>query len=173
MSKLQVKSANANRKLLSSTQEKENSLAIMLILIVIVFLVCNVISLINLFARLLSGRKRILFLDSLRNFALVFNSSINFIIYCTYGEKFRSTIYEILPARLKTLYRRRQSSILNSAGGGRGGRGTTPSSSTATATNASVKGHSNSMRVNGGSLVQSREYRFSCSSSRDSNKSRM
>lgn len=84
-----VRRANLERQVLSRKQEGEFSLAIMLLCVVIVFLMCNILALIvniiEYFDIFLSALVRV------SNLLITVNSSVNFVIYCIFGRKFKRT----------------------------------------------------------------------------------
>ncbi|XP_018025741.1 FMRFamide receptor-like, partial [Hyalella azteca] len=89
----QVRLANEERQSLSRLEKKELSLAVMLLVVVIVFFFCNVlafiVSVLELF-KITIGE-----LTILNNFLVTVNSSVNFIIYCIFGQKFRRLFLQI------------------------------------------------------------------------------
>lgn len=84
-----VRRANHERQILSRKQEGEFSLAMMLLCVVIVFLICNILALIiniiEYFDIFLSP------LVNVSNLLVTINSSVNFVIYCIFGRKFKRT----------------------------------------------------------------------------------
>lgn len=88
-----VRKANLERQVLSRKQEGEFSLAIMLLCVVIVFLMCNILALIvniiEYFDIFLSALVRV------SNLLITVNSSVNFVIYCIFGRKFKRTFLVI------------------------------------------------------------------------------
>uniref|UniRef100_A0A6A7G2Q3 FMRFamide receptor-like n=1 Tax=Hirondellea gigas TaxID=1518452 RepID=A0A6A7G2Q3_9CRUS len=89
----QVRLANLEMQHLSRLQKKELSLAVMLLVVVIVFFFCNVlafiVSVLELFQIAINE------LTILNNFLVTVNSSVNFIIYCIFGQKFRRLFLQI------------------------------------------------------------------------------
>ncbi|XP_022235096.1 FMRFamide receptor-like [Limulus polyphemus] len=88
-----VKQANRYRQKLSLRQQKEISLATMLLCVVVVFLICNVTAfIVNIleYFDVYWGS-----LANLSNLLVTLNSSVNFIIYCIYGHKFKQTLFLI------------------------------------------------------------------------------
>lgn len=84
----QVRKANRERQRLSRTEKREIGLATMLFCVVIVFLCCNVLALLINIIEAFSGK----IYDRLvktSNLFVTINSSVNFIIYVTFGEKFK------------------------------------------------------------------------------------
>jgi hypothetical protein len=84
----QVKRANRERQKLSRTEKREIGLATMLFVIVIVFFCCNILALIQnileAFEGIINDR-----LVKTSNLFVTINSSVNFIIYVIFGEKFK------------------------------------------------------------------------------------
>ena len=84
----QVRKANRERQRLSRTEKREIGLATMLIIIVIIFFICNVLALITNILEAFYG----IIKDELvktSNLLVTINSSVNFIIYVIFGEKFK------------------------------------------------------------------------------------
>lgn len=84
----QVRKANRERQLLSRTERREIGLATMLLCVVVVFFFFNVlamyINIIEAFCnKILEGH------IMLSNLLVTLNSSVNFIIYVIFGEKFK------------------------------------------------------------------------------------
>ncbi|XP_013776911.2 FMRFamide receptor-like, partial [Limulus polyphemus] len=88
-----VNQANRDRQKLSFRQRKEISLSIMLLCVVIVFLFCNITAfLVNILEYF------DVYWESLAhcsNLLVTLNSSVNFIIYCIFGHKFKQTLFSI------------------------------------------------------------------------------
>ncbi|KAF2352319.1 GPCR rhodopsin-like 7TM, partial [Trinorchestia longiramus] len=84
---LQVRLANDESQILSRVERKELTLAVMLLVVVVVFFFCNVlafiVSVLELFKIAINE------LTILNNVLVTVNSSVNFIIYCIFGQKFR------------------------------------------------------------------------------------
>ncbi|GIY77573.1 FMRFamide receptor [Caerostris extrusa] len=84
-----VRRANKERQTLSRKQQGEFSLAMMLLCVVVVFLICNilalVINIIEYFDIFLLPLVRV------SNLLVTVNSSVNFVIYCIFGRKFKRT----------------------------------------------------------------------------------
>ncbi|CAG7815918.1 unnamed protein product, partial [Allacma fusca] len=83
----QIQKSNRIRQELSILQTSEINLALMLVCVVAVFLLCNIIPLVNNLMEFCCDNSRILVF--LGNFLVAFNSSINFLIYYSFGERFR------------------------------------------------------------------------------------
>lgn len=84
----QVRKANRERQRLSRTEKREIGLATMLFCVVIVFLLCNVLALVNnILESFYDQISDILVKTS--NLLVTINSSVNFLIYVIFGEKFK------------------------------------------------------------------------------------
>lgn len=84
----QVRKANRERQRLSRTEKREIGLATMLFCVVIVFICCNILALLINIIEAFSGE----IYDRLvktSNLLVTINSSVNFIIYVIFGEKFK------------------------------------------------------------------------------------
>ncbi|CAH0392669.1 unnamed protein product [Bemisia tabaci] len=84
----QVRRANQERQRLSRLQKKEIGLATMLLCVVVVFFLCNFLALVNNVLESFYD----LIIDQLvktSNLLVTINSSVNFIIYVIFGEKFK------------------------------------------------------------------------------------
>lgn len=84
----QVRKANRERQRLSRTEKREIGLATMLFCVVIVFICCNILALLINIIEAFSGK----IYDRLvktSNLFVTINSSVNFIIYVIFGEKFK------------------------------------------------------------------------------------
>ena len=90
---LQVRLANKELQRLSRLQRKELSLAVMLLFVVIVFFVCNILALIVNVLEMMGIT--IFMLTMLSNLLVTVNSSVNFIIYCIFGQKFRRLFLQL------------------------------------------------------------------------------
>lgn len=91
---LQVRMANRERQRLSRLQKKEIGLATMLLCVVVVFLLCNVWALISNVAEAFYG----ITVDQLvkvSNLLVTINSSVNFVIYVIFGEKFKRLFFKL------------------------------------------------------------------------------
>lgn len=85
---LQVRRANKERQRLSRLQKKEIGLATMLLCVVVVFFLCNILALVNNVLEAFYGSP----LDQVvatSDMLITVNSSVNFIIYVIFGEKFK------------------------------------------------------------------------------------
>ncbi|KAJ6634975.1 FMRFamide receptor [Pseudolycoriella hygida] len=84
----QVRKANKERQRLSRTEKREIGLATMLLFVVIVFFLFNLLALITNIIEAFYG----IIIDELvivSNLLITLNSSVNFIIYVIFGEKFK------------------------------------------------------------------------------------
>ncbi|XP_059616844.1 FMRFamide receptor-like [Phlebotomus argentipes] len=84
----QVRRANRERQRLSRTEKREIGLATMLICVVIVFFLCNVLAMINNIMEAFYATTND-YLVNASNLLVTINSSVNFIIYVIFGEKFK------------------------------------------------------------------------------------
>lgn len=85
---LQVRKANRERQRLSRSEKREIGLATMLLFVVIVFFACNCLALvINIHEAFYGATNDDLIVVS--NLLVTLNSSVNFIIYVIFGEKFK------------------------------------------------------------------------------------
>lgn len=84
----QVLIANRERQRLSRTEKREIGLATMLFCVVIVFLLCNILALIT---NIIEAFYDIVIdqLVKISNLLVTINSSVNFIVYVIFGEKFK------------------------------------------------------------------------------------
>ncbi|XP_060070679.1 FMRFamide receptor-like [Ylistrum balloti] len=93
---LAVKQSKKQRIDMNVRQHRENNVTIMLVSVVIVFIICQVPALVYNVAYAVDMESvQSLFgwkvLSTFRNFMVTFNSAINFILYCAFGQKFRRT----------------------------------------------------------------------------------
>ncbi|KAJ0180824.1 hypothetical protein K1T71_002909 [Dendrolimus kikuchii] len=88
---LQVRRAQAERARLSRVQRRELGLATMLLVVVLVFFLCNLLPLVtNSFEVFLGDQfEKLDPLVKTSNLLVTINSSVNFIIYVIFGEKFK------------------------------------------------------------------------------------
>ncbi|KAG0710790.1 FMRFamide receptor [Chionoecetes opilio] len=94
----EVRAANHERRQLSRLQKKEIGLAVMLLVVVSVFFVCNVLAFIINILELMA-----IVIDELTmtsNLLVTINSSVNFIIYCIFGQKFRKLLLQMFCSSL-------------------------------------------------------------------------
>lgn len=84
----QVRKANRERQRLSRSERREIGLATMLLCVVTVFFLMNILAVYNNFAEAISG-VTIESLVDISNLLVTINSSVNFIIYVIFGEKFK------------------------------------------------------------------------------------
>ena len=84
----QVRIANSERSRMSRQEQKEIGLATMLMVVVIVFFLCNVLALVvNILEHLF--HKQFPQMININNLLITLNSSVNFIIYCIFNDKFK------------------------------------------------------------------------------------
>ncbi|XP_064114594.1 FMRFamide receptor-like isoform X1 [Macrobrachium nipponense] len=94
----EVRAANQERKRLSRLERKEIGLAVMLLVVVTVFFLCNVLAFIINVLEL--SRIVIDELTVASNLLVTINSSVNFIIYCIFGQKFRRVFLKMFCSRI-------------------------------------------------------------------------
>lgn len=93
--------AYRNRKTMSGREEKERRITIMVLVVIIVFIVLNSLAFVANFIEAFElHREKLeyeiyLCLIALGNILVVFNSAINFIIYCALGFRFRQMFMKI------------------------------------------------------------------------------
>ena len=80
---------NHERQQLSTIQKREISLAVMILIVVAVFFVCNTMALIINILEINGSSSIIDFLTPVSNLLVTINSSANFVIYCIFGKKFQ------------------------------------------------------------------------------------
>lgn len=84
----QVRKANRERQRLSRSEKREIGLATMLICVVVVFLLCNLLAMVNNIMEAVYSKIND-YLVKTSNLLVTINSSVNFIIYVIFGEKFK------------------------------------------------------------------------------------
>lgn len=88
-----IKKANRDRSSLSRVQDNELNIAYMLVLLVAIFVFCNlpafIVSILEHFRPPFLNE-----MTNLSNFLVCFNSSVNFVVYCTFGRKFRERLFQ-------------------------------------------------------------------------------
>lgn len=96
----QVRRAQAERARLSRVQRRELGLATMLLVVVLVFFLCNLLPLVtNSFEVFLGDRLENLDpLVKTSNLLVTINSSVNFVIYVIFGEKFKRVFLKMFCA---------------------------------------------------------------------------
>ncbi|RWS24014.1 FMRFamide receptor-like protein [Leptotrombidium deliense] len=88
-----VRKASRDRSRLSASQQVELNIASMLVLLVAIFIACNAPSfIVNCLELLETSYLQTAAIFS--NLLVCFNSSVNFVIYCIFGKKFRSKLSE-------------------------------------------------------------------------------
>ncbi|KAL4227466.1 obsolete signal transducer [Mactra antiquata] len=99
-----VKRSRRQQITMNVRQSRENNVTIMLVSVVIVFMICQVPALVYNIAYSINEQIESKFgwkvLSSLRNFLVTFNSAINFILYCAFGQKFRCIFIRTFCRRL-------------------------------------------------------------------------
>lgn len=96
----QVRRAQAERARLSRVQRRELSLATMLLVVVLVFFLCNLLPLVtNSFEVFLGDQfDKLDPLVKTSNLLVTINSSVNFVIYVIFGEKFKRVFLKMFCA---------------------------------------------------------------------------
>jgi len=86
----EIRSATRKRTTLTRGQRKEIGLAMMLFCVVAIFFICHILALV---VNILEHFGKIYHpLTQTNNFLVTVNSSINFIIYCIFGDKFKRMV---------------------------------------------------------------------------------
>lgn len=93
---LAIKRANRDRSSLTQNQESEMNVATMLVILVAIFIACNLPGFVVNCLELVHNTPYFHVAMSLSNILICFNSSINFVIYCTFGKKFRERLRDML-----------------------------------------------------------------------------
>jgi len=86
---MEIRKATAIRNSLSRSQKREIGLAMMLLCVVLVFFLCNILALIVNILEHFGGDIDITWLTQTNNLLVTLNSSVNFVIYCIFGDKFK------------------------------------------------------------------------------------
>ena len=92
---LEMRRALARRAQLSAQELKEHNLATMLLMVVLVFFICNALALVVNVLELLGFTYLVQNLGILSNSLVIINSSVNILVYCTFGKKFRTVFMQI------------------------------------------------------------------------------
>ena len=92
---LEMRRALARRAQLSAQELKEHNLATMLLMVVLVFFICNALALVVNVIELLKFVDLLYYLGILSNSLVILNSSVNILVYCTFGKKFRTVFMQI------------------------------------------------------------------------------
>ena len=93
----EVRRANSARASLTRLQQKEIRLATMLMVVVVVFFVCNLLALVVNILEVLN--MNIIALNNISNLLVTCNSSVNLVIYCIFGDKFQRIFFQIFCPR--------------------------------------------------------------------------
>ncbi|KAK7087045.1 G-protein coupled receptor activity protein [Halocaridina rubra] len=109
----EVRAANHERQRLSRLERKEIGLAVMLLVVVTVFFLCNVLAFILNVLELLDISVDNLTITS--NLLVTVNSSVNFIIYCIFGQKFRKLFLKMFCSQILPHCTGREASLGDSA----------------------------------------------------------
>lgn len=78
---------------MSAHEKKEMRLAVMLMIVVVVFLICNILPLIVNILEVFD--QEINEMTETSNFLVTVNSSVNFFIYIIFGEKFKKQLWQM------------------------------------------------------------------------------
>ncbi|CAD5123660.1 unnamed protein product [Dimorphilus gyrociliatus] len=94
-----VRESTRNHQTMNVRQHRENNVTIMLASVVVVFIVCQLPAMVYNVGYVITSNERAFEMDwailsSVRNFSVTVNSSINFILYCAFGQKFRRTFLQ-------------------------------------------------------------------------------
>lgn len=90
---LEMRRASARRAHLSTQELKEHNLATMLLVVVLVFFICNLLPLVvNIMELFVHTNEQVI---QVSNLLVTINSSVNILIYCTFGKKFRTVFMQI------------------------------------------------------------------------------
>lgn len=96
----QIRSANVNRAYLSASQRSELNVSSMLMVLVLIFIICNVPAFIVNVLEVVQVHTN--FIDScatVSNVLVCINSSVNFLIYCIHGRRFRERFIRIITCK--------------------------------------------------------------------------
>jgi heme/copper-type cytochrome/quinol oxidase subunit 2 len=96
-----VRESQKQRADMNVRQSRENNVTIMLVSVVVVFIICQVPALVYNVAYAINQKyvnevKSYFLLSSCRNYLVVVNSTVNFLLYCAFGQKFRRTFIRII-----------------------------------------------------------------------------
>ena len=98
---MKVRRAREERANLTRLQRREIGLATMLMVVVFVFFVCNLLALVVNILEVMSITVNEL--NTTSNLLVTFNSSVNLVIYCIFGERFKRIFFNIFcPACLQS-----------------------------------------------------------------------
>ena len=98
----EMRRAIARRAQLTTQEQKEHNLATMLLVVVLVFFVCNLLPLVVNILELTGTYIKPL--ANVSNSLVTINSSVNILIYCIFGKKFRTVFLKIFCDVLKNIY---------------------------------------------------------------------
>ncbi|XP_074650134.1 FMRFamide receptor-like [Tubulanus polymorphus] len=95
-----VRESSHQRADMNVRQSRENNVTIMLVSVVVVFIICQVPALVYNVAYAIDRNITLSYsfqvLSNFRNFLVVVNSTINFLLYCAFGQKFRRTFVRMV-----------------------------------------------------------------------------
>ncbi|TRY67168.1 hypothetical protein TCAL_05489 [Tigriopus californicus] len=90
---LEIRKANVTRSILSNQEKKEHNLAVMLLVVVFIFFICNILPLIlNIIELFHKPNPQVI---QVSNLLVTINSSVNILIYCIFGNKFKTIFLQI------------------------------------------------------------------------------
>lgn len=93
----QIKAANINRAQLSASQRSELNVSSMLMILVLIFIICNTPAfIVNVLEVIQFNSTFIDFCATISNVLVCINSSVNFLIYCIHGRVFRTKFIRII-----------------------------------------------------------------------------
>lgn len=90
----QVRKANRERQMWSRTERREIGLATMLLCVVVAFILCNMLALYSNFMEAFFNHTDMRIVN-ISNLLVTLNSSVNFIIYVIFGEKFKRIFLQL------------------------------------------------------------------------------
>eukprot|EP00095_Tigriopus_kingsejongensis_P010932 snap_masked-scaffold206_size259025-processed-gene-1.14 protein:Tk10932 transcript:snap_masked-scaffold206_size259025-processed-gene-1.14-mRNA-1 annotation:"fmrfamide receptor" len=94
---LEIRKANVTRSILSNQEKKEHNLAVMLLVVVFIFFICNILPLIlNIIELFHKPNPQVI---QVSNLLVTINSSVNILIYCIFGNKFKTIFLQIFCGR--------------------------------------------------------------------------
>ena len=94
---LEIRRASARRAMLSTQEKKEHNLATMFLVVVLVFFICNMLPLVvNILEVVEKTNQKLI---QVSNLLVNINSSVNILIYCTFGNKFKTVFMQIFCGR--------------------------------------------------------------------------
>lgn len=96
----QIKAANINRAQLSASQRSELNVSSMLMVLVLIFIICNVPAfIVNVLEVIEFNTVFIDYCATISNVLVCINSSVNFLIYCIHTKSFRTKFIKIIACK--------------------------------------------------------------------------